>query len=323
MKLTAREQEILDILRKEPLISQEELADRLHITRSSAAVHISNLMKKGIILGKGYVINERVTCLVIGEACLQTEVVSHNPEIRITDRFAGFGFETVRSLCRFGLKVRWIGLVGSDDEGSRMLEPLQRLGADLNLVERSINTATTRTVRILEDDRASAYRSGFLDDDLVSLARSREWAIDEADWLMIQPNLIGRLAAAVPSVKKHRQIVTGIASGELEQMPEELGLAHVLVVNGASIQDSMDAIHARWPNGGPTHMIYTDGRYSVTVESPQGNYEMGIPPAHGFEHKEASADFVSGVVNGLAAGYPVRQAVRIGIGAAVSRTEPS
>ena len=36
------------------MISQQELADRAGITRSSVAVHISNLMKKGCIAGKGY-----------------------------------------------------------------------------------------------------------------------------------------------------------------------------------------------------------------------------------------------------------------------------
>ncbi len=43
MPVTSREREICDLLRREPLISQEELAMRLGITRSSVAVHISNL----------------------------------------------------------------------------------------------------------------------------------------------------------------------------------------------------------------------------------------------------------------------------------------
>ena len=38
------------------MIQQQEIADRLGITRSSVAVHISNLTKKGCIAGKGYVL---------------------------------------------------------------------------------------------------------------------------------------------------------------------------------------------------------------------------------------------------------------------------
>ena len=46
--MTRREQEILAWIRDNPLISQQELAQRAGITRSSVAVHISNLMRKGL-----------------------------------------------------------------------------------------------------------------------------------------------------------------------------------------------------------------------------------------------------------------------------------
>ena len=58
--MTQREAQILQWIQENPLISQQELADRAGITRSSVAVHISNLMKKGYIDGKGYIIRRRV-----------------------------------------------------------------------------------------------------------------------------------------------------------------------------------------------------------------------------------------------------------------------
>ena len=56
--MTRREQEILAWIREDPLISQQELARRAGITRSSVAVHISNLMRKGLIRGRGYLLGE-------------------------------------------------------------------------------------------------------------------------------------------------------------------------------------------------------------------------------------------------------------------------
>ena len=53
--MTQREQQILDWITEDPMISQEALAERAGITRSSVAVHISNLMKKGHIVGRGYI----------------------------------------------------------------------------------------------------------------------------------------------------------------------------------------------------------------------------------------------------------------------------
>ena len=51
--MTHRERQVLKLIEADPMISQQEIADTLGITRSSAAVHISNLTKKGYIAGKG------------------------------------------------------------------------------------------------------------------------------------------------------------------------------------------------------------------------------------------------------------------------------
>ena len=54
--MTQRERQILRLIEEDPMISQEMLAEKLGITRSSVAVHISNLTKKGCIAGRGYVL---------------------------------------------------------------------------------------------------------------------------------------------------------------------------------------------------------------------------------------------------------------------------
>ena len=64
--MTQREAQILQWIRENPMISQQELADKAGITRSSAAVHISNLMKKGYIAGKGYIVRTAPYAVVVG-----------------------------------------------------------------------------------------------------------------------------------------------------------------------------------------------------------------------------------------------------------------
>ena len=46
--MTQRERQILQLIEADPMISQQQIADTLGITRSSVAVHISNLTKKAI-----------------------------------------------------------------------------------------------------------------------------------------------------------------------------------------------------------------------------------------------------------------------------------
>ena len=64
--MTQRERQILQLIESNPMISQQTIADELGITRSSVAVHISNLMNKGHIAGRGYVLRSGSYIVVVG-----------------------------------------------------------------------------------------------------------------------------------------------------------------------------------------------------------------------------------------------------------------
>lgn len=66
--MTSREKQILQILRRDPLIPQQELAGVLGISRSAVAGHIMNLMNKGYIKGKGYILSEHRYVVTVGSA---------------------------------------------------------------------------------------------------------------------------------------------------------------------------------------------------------------------------------------------------------------
>ena len=68
--MTDRETQIFQWIKENPMISQQEIADRANIARSSVAVHISNLMKKGKIRGKGYVLQEEDYITIIGAVAI-------------------------------------------------------------------------------------------------------------------------------------------------------------------------------------------------------------------------------------------------------------
>lgn len=65
-----RENEIFGTIKNNPYISQDEIANKLSIKRSSVA-DISNLIKKGDLIGKAYVFNENIG----NEACVLGAVV--------------------------------------------------------------------------------------------------------------------------------------------------------------------------------------------------------------------------------------------------------
>ena len=76
MSLTEREQEIVALLRRDPLIGSAALAEALGTTRAAVNVHLSNLGKKGVILGRGYVLSEQPAVVVVGGANMDVKARS-------------------------------------------------------------------------------------------------------------------------------------------------------------------------------------------------------------------------------------------------------
>ena len=76
MPLTDREREIVALLRRDPLIGSAALAEALGTTRTAVNVHLSNLGKKGVILGRGYVLSEQRSVVVVGGANMDVKARS-------------------------------------------------------------------------------------------------------------------------------------------------------------------------------------------------------------------------------------------------------
>lgn len=164
-RLTEREKEILALLQADPMISQEELANRLNISRSSAAVHISNLMRKKAILGRGYVFNERAHVVLVGEiynliegqAGDAQDLFSHPPARgRITSRWDGCGLVIAERLSAMKVPVSLITAAGMEEGCEPILTYLRRAGVDIRHVVRSDEYSVPRILRVIKDQKTAA-----------------------------------------------------------------------------------------------------------------------------------------------------------------------
>lgn len=147
--MTRREREIIDILKREPMISQSALASRLGIARSSVAVHITNLMKKGVIAGKGYVIQEDQFVAVLGGANVDIlgfpeasyRAGDSNPGT-VLQTPGGVGRNIAENLARLNVPVRLLALVGEDMNGNMLLSRTRDAGVDVSSVGKVRDHAT-------------------------------------------------------------------------------------------------------------------------------------------------------------------------------------
>ena len=137
--MTKRERQLLNWIEENPLISQKELADKAGITRSSVAVHISNLMKKGYITGKGYIVQSAPYVTVVGgvnvDICGRPEAAlvarDSNPGA-VSSSLGGVGRNIAHNMALLGLDVRLVTAFGDDLNAQKLAASCGELGIDIS-----------------------------------------------------------------------------------------------------------------------------------------------------------------------------------------------
>ena len=157
--MTGRERQILRLIEENPMISQQEIADRLGITRSSVAVHISNLIQKGSIAGRGYVLRSGSFVAVVGgvnvDICgrsLAPLVTADSNPGRVTVSLGGVGRNIAHNMALMGLDVRLLTAYGSDMNGERVAASCSELGIDLSHALRLTDGATSTYLYLTDPD---------------------------------------------------------------------------------------------------------------------------------------------------------------------------
>ena len=157
--MTQREREILQLIEADPLIQQQDIADKLGIARSSVAVHISNLTKKGYIAGKGYLLRTGSYAVVIGGVNVDIGGRSFAPLIaadsnpgRVSMSLGGVGRNIAHNLSLMGVDVRLLAAYGDDMNGQQVVSSCASLGIDLSHALK-VPGGTTSTYLYLTDEQ--------------------------------------------------------------------------------------------------------------------------------------------------------------------------
>ena len=137
--MTQRERQLLNWIEENPLISQQELADKAGITRSSVAVHISNLMKKGYITGKGYIVRTAPYVTVVGGVNMDIGGRSDHALVpqdsnpgTVSMSLGGVGRNIAHNMSLLELDVRLLTVFGDDGNAQKIAASCGELGIDIS-----------------------------------------------------------------------------------------------------------------------------------------------------------------------------------------------
>lgn len=158
MRLTDREREIVALLRRDPLLGSEAIAAELGTTRAAVNVHLSNLGKKGVILGRGYLLSEEPAVVVVGGANIDVKARSARTAVPATSNpgtgsmaAGGVGRNIAENLARLGTRTHLVAAIGSDGLGDQVLAATSAAGVHVEHVRRSARATGTYTA-VLDAD---------------------------------------------------------------------------------------------------------------------------------------------------------------------------
>lgn len=239
--MTQRERQILQLIEADPLISQQDIARKMGITRSSVAVHISNLTRKGCIAGRGYVLRSGSYAVVVGG--VNVDIGGHsaaplvasdsNPgTVRIS--LGGVGRNIAHNLALLGTDVRLLAAYGDDMNGERVAASCSELGIDLSHALR-VPGGTTSTYLYIADDQG-------------------EMALAVSDMEICKRITPAYLASQLPLLQNAQVVVAdaNLTAEALEYLAEHctapLFIDPVSTVKAEKIRPIVSKIHTLKPN---------------------------------------------------------------------------
>ena len=239
--MTQRERQILNWIEADPMISQQELADRAGITRSCVAVHISNLMKKGCIAGKGYIVTRSPYVTVVGGMNMdiggrpykKLVAKDSNPgAVRMSP--GGVGRNIAHNMSLLGLDVRLLTAFGDDVYAQKLAAVCGELGIDISQspVIPGGHTSTYLFVNDESGDMQLAVSDMDIYDHLTpQVLQSRRQLLDGSQVVVLDTNLPAETVAWVAENCRAPIFADPVSTAKAEKLRPVLGRLHTLKPN--------------------------------------------------------------------------------------------
>lgn len=297
--VTNREEEILDLLRKSPMISQNELADILGIARSSAAVHITNLIKKGCILGKGYILRDEAYVTVIGGTNMDIVgfpdkklIAKDSNPGKVKISMGGVGRNIAENLVKLGLHTKLISAVGDDVYGNKIMDEARIIGLDMldSLVLKGQQTSTYLAVLDEAGDMSVGIAHMDIFDGLsIDFIKNKNYIIDNSKLCVIDTNIPRDVIEyALTTNKKTDFFLDTVSTTKAMKVKDLIGYFHTIkpnkieaeMLSGISIDSEDDLKKASFYflnkgvkqvfiSLGEQGIFYNDGTNCKLVKSPK------------------------------------------------------
>ncbi|MDI4633181.1 winged helix-turn-helix transcriptional regulator [Pelomonas sp. V22] len=322
--MPSKKEQLLELIRNNPFISQQDLAQQLGLSRSAVAGHIAALTRERQLLGRAYILPQRSPLLCIGGANIDRKLSSlspirpgtSNPARLVKESPGGVARNIAENLARLGLPVQLLTAVGLDATGQGLLAQAQAAGLDTSGSLQIADAATGSYTAVLDADGQMLVALAHMElaerlspDFLRSTAAQRA----QARMLIADLNLPAEslaLLLAEAHAAGQPTVLVAVSEPKMDRLPEQLQGLRCLVLNlgelEALIGAPMKSATARnqalaaLRERGLQDLVITQGRAGLLYSRPDGRFgSLAAPPTEVLDVTGAGDAFAAGLCHGL------------------------
>lgn len=332
-----RRHQILDIIRRDPLITQHDLAVQLGISRSAVAGHIMMLTRSGEIAGRGYILNAPHYVCVLGGANVDVEGRSHGPLVRgdsnpgaVHRSPGGVGRNIAENLVRLDVPTRLITAFGRDHDGRWLHDETSAAGVDLTDCLWASSAGTATYLSIVDDTGEMSVAlndMSALEELDVAAIEARHDCIANSAAVVLDCNLgPAALARVVAAAGDRPLFVDTVSNTKALRIAEHLSAVHTLKPNRAEAallsgvditgRRSLRAAAAALLDQGVQRVVMSLGADGVFFADAAGAGYVAPPPVEIASVTGAGDALMAALVHAQLHELPLEDAARFGVAAA-------
>lgn len=338
--LAPQEAAVLAIIKDNPFAGQQEIATQLGLARSTVAAHIVQLMQKGYILGRGYVMPAETRAVCIGGAVLDRKYRAKGDLVFETSNpvdgirsMGGVARNVAENLALLGTTTSFVSIVGDDEGGRALLKHMRDRGIDVSQVVTTTERPTAEYAAILDTkgDLVLGIADMGIFDLLLPAHFERIWPhLAAASWVFCDCNLPAETIAALIAKRqagnlgaRFKLAIDAVSTPKAARLPQNLSGIDLLFMNideanailrrkaHETIEDARDAALALQA-AGAREAVVTMGARGIAVAGLEGVKTFPAVQARPVDITGAGDAMIAGTLHRILHGEDTYTAARTG-----------
>ncbi|MCW6661286.1 winged helix-turn-helix transcriptional regulator [Aerococcaceae bacterium NML201209] len=324
--LNQNEQRVLELLEANPFLSQQEVADRLAMNRSTVATIISTLIAKKQLLGRAYIVNRQQDVYCIGAMNVDRKFTLQQPLVPKTSNpvsssmsVGGVARNIAENLGRLGQRVSLLSVAGRDQD-YEWVKQQSEPHINFQHVTQLTGYATSAYSAILDESgemQLALADMAICDQMTADWLTSHRPLLAQAKMIVLDLNAPLATVEAVIEIARHYQldlVVIPVSSPKMNHLPRNLAGVTWLIVNQDESEtffdrrvrtnEDFEALAELWLEAGVANVVITRGKKKSYYANQAGVRTHYQPPvvSEVVDVTGAGDSFAAGLVYGQLSG---------------------